>query len=57
MVQLEVAIKMNEFICYLDKVRELRQKCQLLGDLNPLVPDHMMREEKYYLTHVECIKK
>lgn len=52
----EVEMKINEFICFLDKVRELRIYCKALGALKPLIPDHMIREEKYYLANIQNFK-
>ncbi len=52
----EVEKKIHEFICYLEKVKELRCKCRILGILKPLIPDHMIREEKYYLSNIMLSK-
>ncbi len=52
----EVETKINEFICFLDKVRKLRVCCKALGSLKPLIPDHMIREEKYYLANIQSHK-
>ncbi|MFP4697859.1 MAG: DUF2935 domain-containing protein [Eubacteriales bacterium] len=49
----EVQEKVEKFIVYLGKIRELREKCKLMGALHPLIPDHMMREEKYYLSSIQ----
>jgi hypothetical protein len=48
----EVRKKMEEFICYLSKIRELRAMCKVLGVLKPLIPDHMIREEQHYLLKI-----
>ncbi len=48
----EVINEISKFICYLEKIKELREKCKAMGTLNPLIPDHMMREEKYYLSKI-----
>lgn len=53
----QVEEKINEFMCYLGRIRELRQKCKALGSINPLVPDHMIREEKYYLSKITDLKR
>lgn len=45
----EALKKIEEFTCYLDKIRKLRIECKALGVLMPLTPDHMIREENYYL--------
>ena len=40
-----------KFIDYLQKIKDLRSCCKAMamGTLIPLVPDHMMREERHYL--------
>lgn len=38
------------FSCFLEKLRELLCAKKALGRLMPLVPDHMLREECYFLT-------
>ncbi len=48
----QVEKKIDEFICFLDKVRDLRKACKALGTLKPFIPDHMIREEKYYLAKI-----
>lgn len=48
----EVKKEMAEFICYLDKIKELRLECKVMGILKPLVPNHMIREENYYLLKI-----
>lgn len=53
----EVEKKIKEFICFLDKVRQLREQCKALGTLKPLIPDHMIREEKYYLASIQSLKR
>lgn len=52
----EVEMRLHEFICFLDKVLKLRAYCKALGSLKPLIPDHMIREEKYYLANIESLK-
>lgn len=49
----EVRKKMYEFICYLSKIEKLRKACKAMGNINPLLPDHMIREEKYYLASIQ----
>lgn len=53
----EVENKITEFICYLDKIKDLRSKCKALSFLNPLLPDHMAREEIYYLSNIKKASK
>ena len=45
----EVREKIELFIGYLDMIRNLKIECKVLGTLKPLIPDHMIREEKHYL--------
>ncbi|MCR4436406.1 MAG: DUF2935 domain-containing protein [Clostridiales bacterium] len=52
----EVEAKINDFIYFLDKIRMLRKECKILGTLKPLMPDHMMREEKYYLYKIRNLR-
>ncbi|MCX8074535.1 MAG: DUF2935 domain-containing protein [Clostridia bacterium] len=53
----EVIENMNKFINYLEKIKILRQNCKAMGAIKPLVPDHMIREEKYYINKItELIK-
>lgn len=47
--------KIKEFICYLNKLSELLTKCKVLGTLKPLIPNHMMREENYYLNRIMAL--
>ncbi len=42
--------EMNLFKCFLTEMLELRISLEALGTLSPLAPDHMYREECYYLT-------
>ncbi len=48
----EVAENLNEFICFLDKIRLLKTECKIMASFKPLVPFHMIREEVYYLQHI-----
>lgn len=52
----QVEMKMKEFICFLEKMQMLRKECKVLGDFKPLAPNHMIREEMYYLYRVESTK-
>ncbi|WZL74233.1 DUF2935 domain-containing protein [Clostridiaceae bacterium 35-E11] len=49
----EVAEEIDKFVCYLEKIKALRSKCSILGTISPLLPDHMIREEKYYMYRIE----
>ena len=50
-IEFHEQIKQNiyEFIDYLEKIKTKRLECKLLSILEPLILDHMIREEKYYL--------
>ncbi len=48
----EAMEEIKAFICYLNRIRELLLKCRILGTLKPLIPDHMIREENYYLEKI-----
>ena len=43
---------MKEFMAYLEEVQNGVLQQRVLGRLNPLMPDHMYREECYYLTKI-----
>jgi hypothetical protein len=53
----EVERKINDFIGFLENVRERRARCRILGVLKPLVPDHMIREEKYFIAKIQAVKQ
>lgn len=53
----EVERKINAFVGFLENVRERRVRCRLLGVLKPLVPDHMIREERYYLMKLHAVRQ
>lgn len=45
----QVSSKMSEFMEFLHEIRELVCDKEALGTLVPLIPDHMLREECYFL--------
>lgn len=45
----DINLEMNIFMGFLMEIEELELSAELLSRLNPLVPDHMYREECYYL--------
>lgn len=45
----DVNLEMNIFMTFLQELEEQDISAELLDRLNPLVPDHMYREECYYL--------
>jgi hypothetical protein len=52
----EAKAKITDFIAYLDKIKDLSLSCKVLGTLKPLIPDHMMREENYYLYKIMSLQ-
>ncbi|WP_312880306.1 DUF2935 domain-containing protein [Paenibacillus phytorum] len=44
----DVNIEMSIFMAFLKEVEELGLSAELLSRINPLMPDHMYREECYY---------
>lgn len=53
----EVKKLMEDFIHYLDKIRMLTMECKVLSVLKPLIPDHMIREELYYLKNLAALEQ
>lgn len=47
----QVVTALSNFIIFLEKVEELRDDCSVFssGTFSPLMPNHMMREEGYYI--------
>lgn len=45
----EVELEMALFQSFLSEIEELELEDEVLGTLSPLMPDHMFREECYYL--------
>lgn len=45
--------EITSFINFLDSIRLLRISCKVLGVLQPIMPYHMIREEKYYLNRIK----
>ncbi|MGE4284497.1 MAG: DUF2935 domain-containing protein [Clostridia bacterium] len=47
---------LDKFNCYLEKLRDLRSKCKVLaiGTLLPLIPDHFIREQRYFIAKIRC---
>ena len=46
----EVDVEMKLFIAFLNELEEMEFTAEVLDRISPLMPDHMMREECYYLT-------
>jgi len=55
----EVKKTLEGFINYLEKLEKLRMECKVYstGLISPLVPNHMIREEKYYIYRVKMLEK
>lgn len=51
----EAKKKLEEFICFLSKIRDLKARCKVMGVLRLLIPDHMLRESYYYLRELESV--
>ncbi|TYP77453.1 DUF2935 domain-containing protein [Paenibacillus methanolicus] len=45
----DIEMEMNIFQAFLQEVEQLDLSAELLSRINPLIPDHMFREECYYL--------
>lgn len=53
----DVSKEIHLFKCFIRDLEELEKKNQLLGTLNPLILDHMAREECYYLIKLASVSK
>ncbi len=53
----EVEETLEQFILFLENLQKLRKDCKIYatGLISPLVPNHMMREEKYYIYRVKSL--
>jgi hypothetical protein len=47
---LDIDVEMNLFVTFLRELEEMEISAEVLDRIPPLIPDHMMREECYYLT-------
>ena len=52
----EVKMHLEDFLCYLDKIRILTAECKVLSVIKPLMPFHMMREGIYYLDNIKAVE-
>lgn len=48
----QAELLITEFIFFLHRVETARLKCQIMGNIDPFVLDHMIREEQYYLNNI-----
>ncbi|OXM83881.1 DUF2935 domain-containing protein [Paenibacillus rigui] len=46
----DIDIEMKLFVAFLQEIEDLELSVEVLDRISPLIPDHMMREECYYLT-------
>jgi hypothetical protein len=53
----EVEEEIKSFMDFLEELLENRLRDETLGTLNPLLPDHMFREECYYLTKLSRVSQ
>lgn len=53
----EVEDRINDFIAFLNKLKNLRMQCKVMGIIKPLMLDHMIREERYFLMNIRNLKK
>lgn len=51
----EVISVMEDFVAFLETMKNLRAECRVYstGTFSALIPDHMLREEKYYLDKIK----
>ncbi len=54
----EVKITLEDFICFLEKLENISKQCKIykVGTFSHLMPNHMIREEKYYIYRVNLIE-
>ncbi len=54
----EVEKTLEEFVKFLDMIEKLRKNCVIYatGTFSPLIPNHMLREEKYYLYRIKLLE-
>lgn len=53
----EAEEEMLSFVGFMENLEELRLDNELLGRINPLILDHMLREECYYLTKLSEVSE
>lgn len=53
----DAELEMKVFIAFLQELETLEVSGELLGTLTPLLPDHMLREECYYLTKLSQVSE
>lgn len=55
----EVIKTLKDFINYLDRIERYRKECSIYasGTFSPLIPNHMIREESYYIYKIDEFNK
>lgn len=55
---LEVSTTMEDFLNYLETIKKLKMECKVYttGTFSQLIPDHMQREESYYLSKINNLQ-
>jgi len=55
---IDVIRTLEEFIVFLDTIRSLKANCRVYsnGTFSELIPDHMIREEEYYISKVKSLE-
>lgn len=51
----DIGLEMTIFKGFLKELEEMRIKKEALGTFTPLMADHMLREETYYLKKIELV--
>lgn len=51
----DVDLEMKLFVSFLKELEEMELTAEVLDRISPLMPDHMMREECYYLTKLALL--
>ena len=55
----ETIMQIADFTCFCEKIRKLREECKVMaiGTFTPLVPDHFIREQQYWISKIEEYNK
>ena len=54
---IEAEEQMMSFVNFLENIERLRLNKEVLGTIDPLIPDHMLREECYYLIKLSLVSE
>jgi len=54
----EIEMTLSDFISYLEKIENLKKACKIYstGKMTPLSPNHMIREENYYIYRIQTLE-